>query len=193
MMRFKIYFWLVLSFLLFSDTLKSQEKKEGLRKPLPPSDTLSHAEDTVKKHSPKKAVLYSALLPGAGQVYNKKYWKVPIIYAAMGATVYLYIKEQQDFQSFKNAYVQRLNGELDDFPSQSEQWLLNNMEISRRNRDLMFIATAAVYALNIIDAAVDAHLFHFDVSDDLSLHWQPTLMAGPGKHTATGITIGLRF
>jgi hypothetical protein len=177
--------FLFLSFSLFA------QKNEKIKKINLPSDTLIPPSDSIKKHSPKKATLYSAIIPGLGQVYNRKYWKVPIIYLGMGAAAFFALNENNDFVRYKNAYVLRQNGEDDEFYTQSDQWILSNMEISRRNRDLMVIATTAVYVLNIVDAAVDAHLFYFDVSDDLAIQWQPVLYSTKG--VSAGFSLSLKF
>jgi len=135
--------------------------------------------DSLPKHSPLKASIMSAVLPGLGQVYNKKYWKIPVIYAAMATTVYLSIDLNSKFQNYKRAYIYR----TDNDPATTDPYLLvyndqtmvQLVDYYKRNRDLMYILTGLVYALNIIDASVDAHLFYFDVSDDLSLNIQPSL------------------
>lgn len=136
-------------------------------------------QDTIHKiladtgHSVKKAVIFSAVLPGLGQVYNRKYWKVPIIYVAIGGSLYFAFEQRQLYQQYKTAYVERLQGIPNEFDDRSDQWLLTNMETARRNRDLLFILSGLLYTMNIIDAAVDAHLFYFDVSDNLSIHFSP--------------------
>lgn len=184
----KIIFILLFSFA----SLSNFAQQKGKIKRVPPiSDTLKIPSDSLKKHSPKKATLYSAVVPGLGQVYNRKYWKVPIIYAGIATAGYFAVSENNDFIRYKNAYLLRQKGETDEFSTQSEQWILSNMEISRRNRDLMVIATAAVYVLNVVDAAVDAHLFYFDVSDDLSMQWQPVFYTTKGF--SAGISFSLRF
>ncbi|RMG78311.1 MAG: hypothetical protein D6707_10040 [Bacteroidetes bacterium] len=144
------------------------------------------AQDTLKvkdtlSHSPKKAMILSAIVPGAGQVYNKKIWKVPVIYAGIGTGVYFYSFNRKEYLRNKNAYLQRLNGEADEFSSlenyKSDAQLIADTETYRKFMEISVIAIAAVYALNILDAGVDAHLFYFDVSDDLSLHITPVFSA----------------
>ncbi|MFN4082262.1 MAG: DUF5683 domain-containing protein [Bacteroidia bacterium] len=129
------------------------------------------------KHSPKKATLYS-LIPGGGQIYNRKYWKVPIIYAGFAALAYSTYFNNTEYNRFKTAYRQSVaqqpitDPELANVP---QQMLRNTREFYQKNRDLSVIGIAGLYALNLIDAAVDAHLKQFDVSDNLSLRIKPTI------------------
>lgn len=139
------------------------------------TDTLA----ILKKHSPKTATLLSFALPGLGQCYNKKYWKVPIIYAGFGALTYGVIFNHGEYARFKTAYRFRTDDNpntIDEFEGQvSDAELLANVDFYRRNRDLCYIGMGLLYVMNIIDAAVDAHLFNFDVSDNLSMRVQPEL------------------
>ena len=138
-------------------------------------DTLSREQvkEKEKVHSPKTATLL-ALVPGAGQAYNRKYWKMPIVYASMGTCIYFAISNQKEFKRFKNAYMQRDNGEHDEYYGiLSQEAILNNMDRNRTIRDYMLAGTLLLYALQIVDATVDAHLFYFDVGDNLSARFYP--------------------
>ena len=141
-------------------------------------DSLKIKKDTLS-HSPRKAMILSAIIPAAGQVYNQKYWKVPIIYSGIGAGLYFYTLNRQEYLRNKNAYIQRINGETDEFSSlenyKSDAQLKSDTETYRKFMEISVIGIAAVYALNILDAGVDAHLFYFDVSDDLSFRISPSL------------------
>lgn len=126
--------------------------------------------------APAKAAFYSAILPGLGQAYNKKYWKIPIIYAGMAVGVYFYIENDKEYDRFRNAYKRRLAGFTDDeFWGNGETALVSNDRLidaqksSQKNKDISIAVTVAFYLLNIIDANVDAHLQQFNVNDDLSL------------------------
>ncbi|SFF05749.1 hypothetical protein SAMN05216283_102521 [Sunxiuqinia elliptica] len=143
------------------------------------------------EHSPRKATIYSAVLPGLGQIYNKKYWKVPLVYIGFGTLGYFIDWNNDQYTLYREAYADI----ADDDPNTNSfeelnfegRWNLDNprernqfsealnraKETARRNRDLVIISTAAFYALNIIDASVDAHLFNFDISDDLTMKWMP--------------------
>lgn len=139
------------------------------------------------KHSVKKAVRYSAMLPGLGQAYNRKYWKIPIVYGLMGFTVFNAIDFHGEYIRYRDAYRIRV---LDD-PNNRDEFFgeINNPLLRqsrndfRQNRDLLIIMTVGVYLLNIVDASVDAHLFHFNVNDDLSVQMLPQ---APAFNLATG-------
>ncbi len=126
--------------------------------------------------APAKAAFYSAVLPGLGQAYNKKYWKIPIIYAGMGVGIYFYIQNDEDYDRFRDAYKSRLAGfEDDEFwgegenPIVSTERLIDAQKDATKNKNLSILVTSIFYLLNIIDANVDAHLRQFNVNEDLSL------------------------
>lgn len=157
------------------------------------SDKIEVPEEK-KPHSPKKAVLLSAALPGLGQIYNKKYWKLPIIYAGFGGLGYSIFANTRNWKTYRNAYKLRVDEDpstVDEFDGRvSENNLLDLKNYYKRNLDLSVIFTVVLYALNLVDAAVDAHLFYYNVSDDLSMHVRPVLEfnAQTGSNTA-GMTI----
>ena len=149
------------------------------------------AQETTKR-IPQKAGLYSAIIPGAGQVYTKKYWKVPIIYAGLISSAY-YIKESNDsYQLYKSTYLNRLNNNnSDEFQGQySNADLITLANHHRRNREISILFFVGTYILNIVDASVSAHLFNYDVSDDLSLHIQPIYFS---KENATGVSLSFNL
>ncbi|EDP94539.1 DUF5683 domain-containing protein [Kordia algicida OT-1] len=122
--------------------------------------------------SPSKAAFYSAILPGLGQAYNKKYWKIPIVYAALGTGIYFYVDNNKNYNRYRTAYKRRLAGFNDDeFQGivADNDALIDAQEFYQRNRDLSLLLTVIAYVLNIVDANVDAHLLQFNVSDDLSV------------------------
>ena len=139
---------------------------------------------------PKKAALYSAILPGAGQVYTKKYWKVPIIYGGLITSAY-YINESNDFyQLYKSTYLNRLDGDFTDNLNYSDSDLRTLTEHYRRNREVSALLFTLTYILNIVDASVNAHLFDYDVSEDLSLHIQPVYFS---KENASGFSLSFNL
>tara|TARA_B100001250_G_scaffold273598_1_gene236269 strand:- start:54 stop:557 length:504 start_codon:yes stop_codon:yes gene_type:complete len=139
---------------------------------------------------PKKAGLYSAILPGSGQVYTKKYWKVPIIYGGLVTSAY-YIKESNDlYQLYKSTYLNRLDGDFTDKLNYSDSDLRTLTEHYRRNREVSALLFTLTYILNIVDASVNAHLFDYDVSEDLSLHIQPVYFS---KENASGISLSFNL
>lgn len=154
-------------------------------------------------HSPRRAALFSAVLPGAGQVYNhlampkgKKsaFWKVPIIYAGLGVTGYFAIQNNIEQRKLKNEYTYRLehgspNPDNQDLLQYDSQGILTLYQGAERSRDLMIFAFIAVYALNILDAHVSAHFVEFDVSEDLTLNLRPSLQ----QLNSPGLALTLNF
>ena len=139
---------------------------------------------------PKKAGLYSAILPGSGQIYTKKYWKVPVIYGGLITSAY-YINESNDFyQLYKSTYLNRLDGDFTDNLNYSDSDLRTLTEHYRRNREVSALLFTLTYILNIVDASVNAHLFDYDVSEDLSLHIQPVYFS---KENASGISLSFNL
>jgi hypothetical protein len=131
---------------------------------------------SFKCKNAKKASLYSAIIPGAGQIYTEKYWKIPIIYSGLIASAY-YIKQNNDqYKLYRSTYLNRINNDnnTDQFQGEySNQDLVTLTDFYRRNREVSTLLFTLTYLLNIIDASVSAHLFSFDVSEDLSMNIKP--------------------
>lgn len=159
--------------------------------------------DRFQDHSPQKATLLSATLPGMGQIYNGKAWKVPIIYAGFGTIAYAVMFNNTNYQEFRQAYMARVDGNPNTVPDEKfELYRTDNirsgMNFYRRNLEISFIAAAALYVLNILDATVDAHLLDFDVGEDLALKFRPTITPPVQgnmtfRNPAAGFTLTLRF
>lgn len=133
----------------------------------------------VKPHSPKRATLYSMVLPGLGQAYNRKYWKIPVIYAGIGGLLYMGIQNANEYHKWHEAYLYKVN--QDTYPINNElvdkydaTQLKSQSDYYRRNMELTYIFGSLLYILNLVDATVDAHLFNYDISDDLSFHFIQT-------------------
>lgn len=134
-----------------------------------------------KKHSPAKATIYSALVPGLGQVYNRKYWKVPIVYAAAAGLAYGIDFNNTQYNRFKTAQQNVHDKVPDEFNGQrTETELKHYMSSYRRDRDLLILLSGVAYALNIIDATVDAHLYDYSVDDNLAIKIEPIITNTPG-------------
>jgi len=137
------------------------------------------ASDTLYlNHSPKKATLW-AILPGAGQIYNKKYWKLPIVYAGFGVIGYFAITNRNEYLKFHDAYIcSATMGDQCDNPlaqKYNTEDLKTIRDYYRRNTELSFIVGTAWYILQMVDAVVDAHLYYWDVSENLSLRVEPVI------------------
>ncbi|MCC7302428.1 MAG: hypothetical protein IT233_07295 [Bacteroidia bacterium] len=143
---------------------------------------------TEKPRSPRTACILSGVLPGAGQVYNRKYWKVPVIYAGMAIPAWFAADMHREYDLFRDAYLLRTDGDsatTDNFPLFTDDQLRENVDFYRRYRDMNIFLTALVYVLNIVDAGVDAHLSTFNVSNDLSVNW--TIRPGPDSRPQYGL------
>lgn len=187
-----------LSILFFSETIFSQSDSIVKNNP----DTLIYKggkEITTfskKKKSSGRAALFSAVLPGAGQVYNGKYWKVPIVYSALGTAAFLFQFNNKQYHRFLTGYQQRIDTTLNETIFSADiatDVLLQYKNSTRRNRDLSVVIFLGVYGLNIIDAMVDAELSDFDVSDDLSLKISPEIIPLYGKSRKNTIGLTLCF
>jgi len=164
-----------LFFLLFVFKLTAQEDSLRLENP-EVIDTISEEKDYKPYNAlaPAKAAFYSAILPGLGQAYNGKYWKIPLVYAGIGTGVYFYIDNDKKWNRYRDAYKDRLAGRKDEFIVDGEErisdsGLIRAQELFRRNKEISILVIAGFYVLNIIDANVNAHLQQFNVSEDLSL------------------------
>lgn len=153
-----------------------------------------------KEHSPHKATIYSALIPGLGQIYNKQYWKVPVLYAGIVTIVYFVNFNGDKYYSYKDEYVARINADSSKLnPSYilySDNSILQLKNYYQRNLEFTWIMAGVVYLLNIIDASVYAHLFNFDVNENLSLKIEPLLFNENYKVLAppqTGLKLVLRI
>ncbi|PSG86403.1 DUF5683 domain-containing protein [Aurantibacter aestuarii] len=158
------------------------------------SDSTAFIKKEYDALSPSKAAFYSAVLPGLGQAYNKKYWKIPIVYAAIGTGIYFYVTNNNQYNDVRDAYKRRLAGFQDDeFQGQlTDDGLLEAQKTLRRNKELSLLITFGLYALNIIDANVDAHLMQFNVNDDLSFkpHYKIEEFDNKGRF---GLTLNYQF
>lgn len=209
-------FLLVLGFLFALTALRAQEENPTERE----TDSLKNSfaeqgitveevtKKTVNPLAPSKAAFYSAVLPGLGQAYNKRYWKIPIVWGAIGTGVYAYMYNDDLYDRTRTAFKRRSAGFTDDefydlnpdddftptSPDFSTDALQDAQERYQRDRDLSLLITIALYALNIIDANVDAHLKQFNVSEDLSLHFEPYLDTHPVNTDASyGLGLAIRF
>ncbi len=175
-----------------SDTLSLSKQKEFTFKDRP-----TEKNNYYNPLAPAKAAFYSAVLPGLGQIYNKRYWKVPIVYLGIGTSIYFYKLNNDDYNRFRNAYKRRLAGYTDDefwgngtTPIVSSDRLEDAQKTAKRNKDLSIAVAVVFYLLNIIDANVDAHLRQFNVNNDLTL--EPVFELNP-IDTKANYSISLKY
>lgn len=143
------------------------------------------------KSEPKRATLYSAVLPGLGQVYNKKYWKVPIIYGGLIGLGYAIDWNNARYVRLRRDLVNELEGKPRTYPFLTEASLRSNIDKFRRDRDYMIVLTGVLYALNVVDAHVDAQLKEFDVNEDLTMKIGPSF--GPSEFATMQAGISVKF
>ena len=128
---------------------------------------------------PKRAGLYSALIPGMGQLYNRQYWKMPIVYAAMGIPIYFVIKRNNEYQRYRKAYVSRIAAGVnsnDEFQGVlSTEGIKQYQDQAKQSTDMMVVYTVIGYAAQIMEAISGAHLRNFDISKDLSMQVRPVI------------------
>ncbi len=177
----KIYTIGILVILFFATGFSAFSQKNA-------ADSTQIEKPTVE-HSPRKATIYSAVLPGLGQIYNRKYWKVPIVYGGFATLGYFINFNNEVYTTYRQAYSDIIDNDpytnshlelkvnASFFKPENISQLTENLRRAkdgwRRNRDLVVIGTVVFYAVNIIDASVDAHFFNFDISDDLTINWVP--------------------
>ncbi len=148
--------------------------------------------------APAKAGFYSAVLPGLGQAYNKRYWKIPLVYGALGTGIYFYHRNSKQYRRYRKAFKLRKYGLKDEFTSDDGVELLpiNVLERAQRyyvkQRDLSLLITIGLYILQIVEASVDAHLIHHNVNDNLS--FEPTIYNEPiGQNNVFAMSLNISF
>ena len=191
-------FFLVFASALFAQTTDSLKVKKEERV-IVVNDSMLPKEE-YNPLAPAKAAFYSAVVPGLGQVYNKKYWKIPIVYAAIGTGVYFYIQNDKDYDRYRDAYKRRLAGFTDDefygptpgSPRVTSDGLIRAQQTLKRNKELSLLVTIGFYALNIIDANVDAHLLQYNVDENLAV--RPHFQYNEWENSSDlGLTLNFKF
>jgi hypothetical protein len=145
--------------------------------------------------SPSKAAFYSAILPGLGQIYNKKYWKAPVVWGAMGTSIYFYLDNNKEYDRYRTAFKLREAGLKDEFTNVdgslliSRNGLISAQKTLKSNRDLSLLTTIVFYVLQIVEASVNAHLLQFNTNDNLS--FSPTIISNSNRYEIP--KVGLKF
>lgn len=170
--------WLLIIFCFCCTVLKAQMPDSMAKNNRPVSN--SSQKKTVQIFEPRKATLRSAIAPGWGQIYNKKYWKLPLVWGALGTTAGIYFYNVKYYRSLKQAYIYKTDTDFDndilvdeEFRNLSAESIRSYRNSFRQNVDYSVLFFILFWGLNVVDATVDAHLKAFDVSDDLSLQIKP--------------------
>lgn len=177
---------------LFSNKGNAQQLKLAQNpfelSPMQPIMGFDSLENGIK--NPHKASMLAVFLPGAGQVYNEKFWKVPIVFAGLGVSGYLVYWNRREMKTFQDELDLRINtGGVSNYANLTIDQLKSNRDFYRTNRDYSIISFVAIYALQIVDAAVDAHLSGFKLGDDMTMRMEPKAY----KHTNLGLGLTLTF
>ncbi len=156
----------------------------------------ANADTQTVTFNPTKAGLYSAVLPGLGQYYNKKYWKIPIVWGGIGTGVGIVLWNQKQYTRYRDAFIAQLNGqthEFSDIPGITADALGRVQDRAKRQRDYAIAVTGLVYVLNIVDAVVDAHLYEGRKDPDLAL--KPTVIYDEfgQQNSKPGISLSFNF
>lgn len=186
---------LIVFFCGYSLTSFTQNAEEAEKE----SDTVEFKSSTIDPLAPSRAAFYSAILPGLGQAVNKKYWKIPIVYAALGTSIYLYLDNDKTYDRYRNAYKRRLAGYTDDefygntnIPLLSNESLIRAQRTLKRNKELSLLISIGLYALNIIDANVDAHLLQYNMDQNLAIN--PFIdFDTPDTSAQLGLSLNFKF
>ena len=141
---------------------------------------------------PKKAAIYSSIIPGLGQVYTKQYWKVPIIYAGLNTSAYYINENHNQYTLYKQTYINRTNGDYFDSLEYTNQDLLTLTTHYRRNTEISILLFTLTYILNIVDASVNAHLFEYNINEDLSMVLEPIYLSLANTNI-TGVAISIKL
>ena len=188
----------ILTFLILLFSLHLYCQKDSTRvKERKSKENLFIQEGLYKPLAPAKAAFYSAILPGMGQVYNKKYWKAPLVWVALAAPTYFYLDNNSQYKRFRTAYKLRKTGLQDEFTddlgnvSVSLETLEKAQEQLMENRDLSLMWGVILYVLQIIEASVNAHLLQFNTDDNLS--FRPTFVNNPILFNAPKVGFTLKY
>lgn len=203
-------FFVCLSAIVFSqvtpnDTIRLETAVDSVSVPKKPKATVvetiekanAPAKIVVTKLNPTKAGLYSAVLPGLGQFYNKKYWKIPIVWGGVGVGAGIAIWNQNNYKRYREYYIAKLNGTPNEFvdskPHLDKVAFANMQDRSKRQRDYAIAITGLIYILNIVDAVVDAHLYEGRKDPDLT--FAPAVIYDEFKNSPpkTGLSLNYRF
>ncbi len=191
---FKKGFFIVLLLFLATTHLVAQEEDRLIL------DSKSTVRESIDFNAlaPAKAGFYSAILPGLGQAYNKRYWKIPLVYGALGTSIYFYYRNSKQYKRYRTAFKLRKYGLQDEFTSDGGIVLLDTDVLERaqryyvRQRDLSLLITVGLYILQIVEASVDAHLIHHNVNDNLS--FKPTIHNDPmGRNNVLAVSMNFNF
>lgn len=192
MLKKKLFIYLIITALTVFNSYAQKISNVKIK------DTISASTDNFKPLSPAKAAFYSAVLPGLGQAFNKKYWKIPIVWAAMGSGIYFYHTNNSNFNRARTAYKLRINEKPDEFDGLNgnifltKDALISAQKSYKKDRDLSLLVTVGLYVLQIVEASVNAHLLQLNVDSDLSVSPQ-IIFDETNKKAIVGASVNFKF
>jgi len=188
----KLYICLIITVLTVFNSYAQKVEEVKIK------DTIAPSSDEFNMLSPAKAAFYSAVLPGLGQAYNKKYWKIPIVYGALGSGIYFYDRNNTNFNRARTAFKLRINEKPDEFDGLngniflSEDALISAQKSYKKDRDLSLLVTIGLYVLQIVEASVNAHLLQHNVDSNLSV--SPSIIRSDLNNKAiVGTSVNFNF
>ncbi|PHS54687.1 MAG: hypothetical protein COB01_00665 [Lutibacter sp.] len=192
MLNKQLYIFFVLIYLAIFQSFSQESSVLKIK------DTVFENSTSYDPLAPSKAAFYSAILPGLGQAYNKKYWKIPFVYAALGSGIYLYSVNNSNYNRVRNSFKLRKNNKPDEFdgldgkPFLSEDALISAQETYKKDRDLSLLVSVGLYVLQIIEASTNAHLLQHNVNNNLTIN--PKLIKNTvNNKTIVGAQINFNF
>lgn len=192
MLKNKLYLCLIITVLTVINSYAQKISNVKIK------DTISASSDDFEPLSPAKAAFYSAVLPGLGQAFNKKYWKIPIVWGAMGSGVYFYHLNNSNFNRARTAYKLRINEKPDEFDGLdgniflSKDALISAQKSYKKDRDLSLLVTVGFYILQIVEASVNAHLLQLNVDSNLSISPQ-IIRNETNNKSIVGASVNINF
>ncbi|WP_234111043.1 MULTISPECIES: DUF5683 domain-containing protein [Chryseobacterium] len=209
MRKFTVIFFLIFSFKITAqvnpnDSIRVENHPKDSLSAVQPKSEIAVLTDIQKSNAPAKTMnfnptkagLYSAVLPGLGQYYNKKYWKIPIVWGAIGTGVGIAIWNQNQYTRYRNAFIAQLNGqphEFSDIPGITAEALGRVQDRQKRQRDYAIAITGLIYVLNIVDAVVDAHLYEGRKDPDLAFKPAVIFDEFSNQTAKAGLSLNYRF
>ena len=192
MLKKKLYICLIITALTVFNSYAQKAGEVKIK------DTIAPSIDEFNMLSPAKAAFYSAVLPGLGQAYNKKYWKIPIVYGALGSGIYFYQSNNTNFNRARTAFKLRINEKPDEFDGLngniflSKDALISAQKSYKKDRDLSLLVTIGLYVLQIVEASVNAHLLQHNVDSNLSV--SPSIIRNDLNNKAiVGTSVNFNF
>lgn len=184
--------------MFFSAVIFAQKDSTAVKiKDLKIDGKLNISDNAYDPLAPSRAAFYAAIFPGLGQIYNKKYWKAPIVWGALGTSIYYYLENNSEYKRYRKAFKLRKLGLQDEFTLDNGTEIASLVTLERaqeqlrENRDMSLLTTVILYVLQIVEASVNAHLLQFNTDDNLT--FKPTFVQDPIRIDAPKVGLTLKY